>query len=269
MAEPFTIMGIVNVTPDSFSDGGEWFEHDAAIAHGLNLRDQGAGILDVGGESTRPGATPVAADDERARVVPVVAGLARAGATVSIDTTKLLVARAALDAGATYVNDVSAFREDPDLAGLTADRGARCCLMHMLGSPRTMQQSPRYADVVDDVRAFLEERAAFAVAEGVSEARIDLDPGIGFGKTMEHNLELLRRLGEFQGMGFRILVGVSRKSFIGRLSGTDDPHDRVAGTVAANTLALERGARLFRVHDVAQARQGLAVAAGTLGIDGP
>src|SRR5919199_5954559 len=190
-------MGIVNVTPDSFSDGGEWFERDAAIAHGLELAEEGASILDVGGESTRPFAEPVPAAEELARVVPVVEALARAGgAQVSVDTMKLEVARAALDAGATYVNDVTAFRHDPDIAGLVAERGCDCCLMHMLGEPRTMQVDPRYDDVVSEVKAFLEERAAFAVAEGVAEERIAVDPGIGFGKTVEHNLALLRRLDE-------------------------------------------------------------------------
>jgi dihydropteroate synthase len=260
------IMGIVNVTPDSFSDGGEWFETDAAIAHGLQLRDEGAAILDVGGESTRPHALPVPADEELRRTRPVIAALAAAGATVSIDTTKLEVAEAALDAGARYVNDVSAFRVAPELAGLVADRKARCCLMHMLGDPRTMQEDPRYDDVVDEVKAFLERRAAFAVGEGVPEDAIDLDPGIGFGKTDAHNLELLRRLDELTTLGFRVLIGVSRKSFLGRITGVEDPHARAPGTLAANVLALERGARVFRVHDVAEARQGLMVAAATLAL---
>jgi dihydropteroate synthase len=268
VALAFEIMGIVNVTPDSFSDGGEWFERDAAVTHGLQLAAEGAAILDVGGESTRPGALPVPEDEELRRTVPVVEALARTGATVSIDTTKLGVAQAALDAGAAYVNDVTAFRAAPELAGLVADRGARCCLMHMLGEPRTMQDDPRYDDVVDDVKAFLAERAAFAVAEGVPEDRIDVDPGIGFGKTVAHNLELLRRLDEIAAIGFRVLVGVSRKGFIHRLAGAPDPHGRVPGTLAANVLALERGARVFRVHDVAQARQALAVAAATLDADG-
>ncbi|HEU4975838.1 MAG TPA: dihydropteroate synthase [Baekduia sp.] len=269
MAVPFAIMGIVNVTPDSFSDGGEWFERDAAVTHGLRLASEGAAILDVGGESTRPRALPVPEAEERARTEPVVRALARTGATVSIDTTKVSVAEAALAAGATYVNDVTAFRGEPDIAGLVADRRARCCLMHMLGDPRTMQEDPRYDDVVDDVRAFLEARAEFAVREGVREELIDVDPGIGFGKTLAHNLELLRRLDEIAALGFRVLVGVSRKSFIHRVADVPDPHDRVPGTIAANVLALERGARVFRVHDVAQARQALVVAAATLDPDGP
>jgi dihydropteroate synthase len=264
----FEIMGVVNVTPDSFSDGGEWFDRDAAVTHGLRLADEGAAILDVGGESTRPRALPVPEDEELRRTEPVVRALARTGALVSIDTAKLAVAQAALDAGAGYVNDVTAFRHAPDLAGLVADRGARCCLMHMLGDPRTMQEDPRYADVVDDVKAFLTERAEFAVREGVKEEQIDVDPGIGFGKTLDHNLELLARTGEIAALGFRVVIGVSRKSFINAITPAADPHARVPGTIAANVLALERGASVFRVHDVAQARQALAVASATLNRDG-
>src|SRR3954465_1109373 len=196
------IMGVVNVTPDSFSDGGEWFDRDAAVTHGLRLAADGAAILDIGGESTRPRALPVPEDEELRRTEPVVRALARTGAIVSIDTTKLAVAEAALDAGAGYVNDVTAFRADPEMAGRTADRHARCCLMHMLGEPRTMQDDPRYADVVDEVKAFLTERAEFAVREGVREDRIDLAPGIGFGKTLAHNLELLARTDELAALGF-------------------------------------------------------------------
>jgi dihydropteroate synthase len=214
--------------------------------------------------STRPRALPVPEDEELRRTEPVVRALARAVATVSIDTAKLAVAEAALDAGATYVNDVTAFRAAPDMAGLTADRGARCCLMHMLGEPRTMQENPRYDDVVDEVKAFLLDRAEFAVREGVREDRIDLDPGIGFGKTLEHNLELLARADEIVGLGFRVVIGVSRKSFIHRLADVPEPRDRVPGTIAANVLAYERGARVFRVHDVAEARQALIVASATL-----
>jgi dihydropteroate synthase len=260
----FRIMGILNVTPDSFSDGGEWLELRSAVAHGRTLVDEGAALVDVGGESTRPGADPVAADEERLRVVPVVAALRGDGAQVSIDTMKLSVAQAAVEAGASYVNDVTAFRHDPELASFVADRRCDCCLMHMLGEPRTMQIDPRYDDVVDDVKAFLEERAEFAVSEGVAEERIHLDPGIGFGKTLEHNLELLRRLDEIVALGFPVAVGFSRKGFLGRLTGRTDPHDRVAATVSANVLALERGASLFRVHDVAPSRDALLVAAATL-----
>ena len=255
-------MGIVNVTPDSFSDGGRFLDATDAIAHGRRLLAEGADLLDVGGESTRPGAEPVDAGEELARVVPVVRALAREG-RVSIDTSKVAVAEAAVSAGARYVNDVSAFRLEPDMAGFVADARVDCCLMHMRGEPRTMQDDPRYDDVVDDVRAHLEERMAFAIAEGVKEERIELDPGIGFGKTVAHNLELLRRLDELTTLGRPIVVGTSRKGFLGRLTGRD-ADERVPGTIATNVLALERGARVFRVHDVAAARDALTVAAATL-----
>ena len=261
-------MGILNVTPDSFSDGGEWFAFDQAVAHARTLVAEGADILDIGGESTRPGAAPVDVDEEMRRVVPVVAALRDTGAQISVDTMKLTVAEAAVDAGATYVNDVTAFRHEPALAGFVAERGCDCCLMHMLGEPRTMQENPVYDDVVDDVRAFLEERARFAVSAGVREERIMVDPGIGFGKTLEHNLELLRRLDEIVAIGFPVVVGTSRKSFLGRLTGREDPHERVAATLATSVLALERGARVFRVHDVAPTRDALAVATATLRADG-
>jgi dihydropteroate synthase len=259
------IMGVLNVTPDSFSDSGLFLETPAAVAHGLSLERDGAAIVDVGGESTRPGAQPVPGPLERERVVPVIDGLVHGGckATISIDTTKLAVAEAALTAGATYVNDVSAFRVDPDMAGLVADRGASCCLMHMRGDPLTMQRDPRYDDVVDDVRAFLEDRLDWAVREGVREHRIMLDPGIGFGKTVAHNLELLRRLDELCTLGRPIVVGTSRKSFLAKLTGRPDG-DRLAGTIATNVLALERGASVFRVHDVAPLKDALTVAAATV-----
>jgi dihydropteroate synthase len=263
--DPYTIMGVVNVTPDSFSDGGAFEDHVAAIAHGRRLVAEGAAIVDVGGESTRPGADPVSVAEELRRVLPVVEGVAGLGlgAQISIDTMKLAVAEAAVDAGASYVNDVSAFRHDPDLAGLVADRGVDCCLMHMLGEPRTMQQDPRYDDVVDDVKAFLEERMAAATAAGVAEERIQLDPGIGFGKTLEHNLELLRRLDELVALGRPLVIGTSRKSFLGRLTGRDVT-ERVHATVATSVMAFERGARVFRVHDVAATADALTVANATL-----
>jgi dihydropteroate synthase len=262
----FRIMGVVNVTPDSFSDGGLFLDTDDAVRHALELAAEGADILDVGGESTRPGAESVAEDEERRRVVPVLerVAAARTGVQLSIDTSKRDVAGAALDAGATYVNDVTAFRADPGMAGLVAERGVECCLMHMLGEPRTMQEDPRYEDVVSDVKAFLEERLAFAVAEGVSEERVMLDPGIGFGKTLEHNLELLRRLDEIVALGRPIVVGTSRKSFLGRITGRE-VGQRLPGTIATNVLALERGASVFRVHEVAPVRDALAVAAATVG----
>jgi dihydropteroate synthase len=262
------IMGILNVTPDSFSDGGEWFDFGEAVEHGRALVAEGADILDVGGESTRPGAAPIAVDEELRRVVPVVSALRDVEAQLSVDTMKLAVAEAAVEAGATFVNDVTAFRHDPAIAGLVADRGCDCCLMHALGEPRTMQKDPRYGDVVDDVRAFLEQRVRFAVGEGVREERIVLDPGIGFGKTLDHNLELLRRLDEIVAIGFPVVIGTSRKSFLGRLTGRDDPHDRVAATLATTVLALERGAQIFRVHDVAPTKDALAVATATLRADG-
>jgi dihydropteroate synthase len=240
-----------------FDDAG------AAIAHARRLVAEGAGIIDVGGESTRPGAEPVPVSEELARVLPVIEGIAGLeGVQVSIDTMKAAVAEAALDAGATYVNDVTAFRHDPDMAALVADRKADCCLMHMLGEPRTMQQDPRYGDVVDDVRAFLEERMASAVEAGVAEERIQLDPGIGFGKTLEHNLELLRRLDELASLARPLVIGTSRKSFLGRLTGRDVT-ERVHATVATTVIAFERGARVFRVHDVAATADALAVAAAT------
>jgi dihydropteroate synthase len=263
-AVPFTVMGVVNVTPDSFSDGGLFLDPAAAIEHGLELAEEGAGILDVGGESTRPGAEPVPEDEELARILPVVEALAAAGHTVSSDTTKLGVARAALEAGATIVNDVSAFRFAPEMAGLVASAGADCCLMHMLGEPRTMQADPRYDDVVSEVRAFLEERLAFATGEGVPEERVWLDPGIGFGKTVEHNLELLRRLDEIVAIGRPVVVGTSRKSFLGKLTGGRPESERLPATIATNVLALERGASVFRVHDVAPLADALRVAAATV-----
>jgi dihydropteroate synthase len=258
-------MGVVNVTPDSFSDGGAFEDPIAAVGHGRRLAGEGAHILDVGGESTRPGAEPVPEAEELRRVVPVLEGLAALDLPVqlSIDTMKLRVAEAAIAAGASYVNDVTAFRHDPDLAGLVADRGVDCCLMHMLGEPRTMQSDPRYGDVVDEVKAFLEARMAAAVAAGIAEERIQLDPGIGFGKTLAHNLELLRRIDEIVALGRPVVVGTSRKTFIGRLTGRDVT-ERVHGTLATNVLALERGARVFRVHDVAACADALAVAAATL-----
>ena len=255
-------MGVVNVTPDSFSDGGRYLDARAAIDHGEQLAAEGAAILDVGGESTRPGADPVGEDEELRRVVPVVEGLAGV-ARVSIDTSKAAVAAAALDAGADYVNDVTAFRSDPDLAGLVAERGVDCCLMHMLGTPRTMQRDPRYDDVVSEVKAFLEARLAYAVGEGVAEERVMLDPGIGFGKTVEHNLELIRRLDEIVALGRPVVFGVSRKSFLGKLTGRE-VGERAVATAAANVLALERGASIFRVHDVRETVDALTVAAATL-----
>ena len=275
---PYRLMGIINVTPDSFSDGGRFLAPAAALEQGRVLAAQGAEILDVGGESTRPGAEPVAATEELRRTVPVLEALAGAdlGVRLSIDTTKAEVAAAAIAAGATIVNDVSALRADPEMAGLVAASGVECCLMHMLGEPRTMQQEPRYGgDVVDEVKAFLQERLAFAVAAGIPEQRIVLDPGIGFGKTLAHNLALLGRLHELLALGRPILIGTSRKSFLGllgaRAHGLTEPlaaDRRLPGTLATCVLALERGASIFRVHEVAEVAEALAVAAATLGGDG-
>lgn len=264
----FEIMGVLNVTPDSFFDGDAYPDAVAAARHADEMVGAGAAIVDVGGESTRPGAEPVEIEAEVHRTEPVVQLVHRAHPRVciSIDTMKLPVAEAAVRAGATYVNDVSAFRHDPEMAGFVADAKVRCCLMHMQGEPRTMQLDPRYDDVVDDVRSFLEERMEFAIAEGVPEAEIQLDPGIGFGKTLRHNLQLLDGLDKIVALGRPVVVGASRKSFIARVAeqaGTSgaDPVDRLPGTIAANVIALQRGARVFRVHDAGEAAQSLAVAA--------
>jgi len=257
-------MGILNVTPDSFSDGGRFLDTAAAIAHGLALEAEGAAFIDVGGESTRPGAEGVSANEELRRVLPVIEGLVSAGAaaTISIDTSKASVARAALDAGASFVNDVTAF-SDPAMAELVAARGVECCLVHMQGEPRTMQRDPHYGDVVAEVREFLAARVEAAVAAGIARERILIDPGIGFGKTVEHNLALLDRLDEIVALGQRVLIGTSRKSFLGPLARRDD-EARLAGTIATNVIALLRGASVFRVHDVAAVADALAVAAATV-----
>jgi dihydropteroate synthase len=253
-------MGVVNVTPDSFSDGGRFVDPSAAIAHARLLIDEGAAIVDVGGESTRPGAPPVALDEELARVLPVLEGLE--GAPVSIDTSKAEVARRAVDSGAELVNDVTALRADPGLAGVVADTGAFVCLMHMQGEPRTMQVAPHYDDVVSDVLAFLEGRLAFAIESGISEERICVDPGIGFGKTPDQNLELLRRLDEICALGRPVLVGVSRKSTLGKILGhADATQSGLAASLAAAVAAFERGAWMIRAHDVRETVEALAVAA--------
>ena len=254
-------MGVVNVTPDSFSDGGRWLEAGAAVAHGLELTAAGTDLLDVGGESTRPGAEPVPAVEERRRVVPVVERLvAEAGVPVSIDTTKRDVAAAALEAGATIVNDVSAARYEPDILGVVSAAGAGYVAMHMQGDPRTMQQDPRYDDVVRDVIAFLGERLDAARTAGIDEGALAVDPGIGFGKTVRHNLELLARLPEIVvAAGVPVVVGTSRKRFIGSVlsaGGEDLPADqREEGTLATVVWALDRGARVVRVHEARPAAQ--------------
>ena len=254
-------MGVVNVTPDSFSDGGRYLDPDAAATAARRLVAEGAALVDVGGESTRPGSEPVSLDEELRRVVPV---LERLGGEVplSIDTAKAEVARRALELGAELVNDVTALRGDPELAGVVADAGAYLCLMHMRGEPRTMQADPRYDDVAAEVASFLEERLAAAVAAGVPEERICVDPGIGFGKTVAQNLELVRRLDVLLALGRPVLIGLSRKSTLGRVLG--DPEattGSAAASVGAAVAAFERGASIFRVHDVREHVEALTAAA--------
>ena len=249
-------MGVINVTPDSFSDGGVHLDPDIAADAARRMRDEGAAIVDVGGESTRPGSDGVTLDEELRRVLPVLERL-HGDVLVSIDTAKAEVARRALELGAELVNDVTALRGDPDLAGVVADGGAYLCLMHMRGEPRTMQRDPQYADVVSEVASFLEERLRAAVDAGIPEERICLDPGIGFGKTVEHNLELIRRLDILAALGRPVLIGISRKSTLRALTGSDD---LVAASVGAAVAAFERGATILRVHDVKQHVDALAVA---------
>jgi len=257
-------MGVVNVTPDSFSDGGVNLDPDDAAATARRMHEEGAAIVDLGGESTRPGSQGVTADEELRRVVPVLERL-QGGVPVSIDTSKADVAGRALELGAELVNDVTALRGDPELAGVVAGSGAYLCLMHMLGEPRTMQVDPVYDDVVADVAAFLEERLAFAVEAGIAEERICLDPGIGFGKTVEHNFELIRRLDELTRIGRPLLIGFSRKSSLGKLLG--DPSattGSTAASVGAAVAAYERGATILRVHDVREHVDALMAAAAAL-----
>jgi dihydropteroate synthase len=256
------LVGVLNVTPDSFSDGGDFLNPGKAASHAAVMLDEGAEIIDVGGESTRPGSDPVSQEEEVRRVVPVIRAILadRPDAIISIDTYRAATAEAALEAGARIVNDVTALRRDPRMAALAADAGCPMILMHMLGEPKTMQRDPRYDDVVREVRDFLAARAEQAIAAGVEPENIILDPGIGFGKTLEHNLALLRHLDSLVELGFPVLFGASRKRFIGRITGVEDARGRVSGTVAANVLAYERGATFFRVHDVRPNREALAVA---------
>jgi dihydropteroate synthase len=253
-------MGVVNVTPDSFSDGGVHLDPEAAAAAARRLLAEGAALVDIGGESTRPGAAAVSGDEELRRVAPVLERLA--GLPLSIDTSKASVARQALALGVELVNDVTALRGDAELAGVVADAGAYLCLVHMQGEPRTMQREPRYDDVVSEVAGFLEERLAFAVSAGIAEELVCLDPGIGFGKSVEHNLELLRRLEVLVGLGRPVLVGVSRKRMLGRVLGEPDAlTGTAAASVGAAVTAFERGASIFRVHDVREHVEALTVAA--------
>ena len=255
-----SVMGVLNVTPDSFSDGGRFVEPADAVGHARRLLAEGAALVDVGGESTRPGAAPVTAGEELERVVPVLEGLS--GVPLSIDTSKAEVARRALELGVELVNDVTALRGDPAMAEVVANGGAYVCLMHMQGEPRTMQAAPHYDDVVTDVLAFLEERVAFAVEQGIRKDRICVDPGIGFGKTPDQNLELLRRLDELCALGRPVLVGVSRKSTLGKVLGDATATQAgLAASLAAAVLAFERGAAMIRAHDVRETVEALAVAA--------
>jgi dihydropteroate synthase len=253
-------MGVINVTPDSFSDGGLFLRLEPAVTEAWGMLDAGAAIVDVGGESTRPGAEGVDADEELRRIEPVLGKLI--GAPVSVDTSKAVVARRAIELGAELVNDVTALRGDPGMAGVVADAGCYVCLMHMLGEPRTMQADPRYDDVVSDVKRFLEERLAFAVSQGIREELVCLDPGIGFGKTVEHNFELVRRLGELCALGRPLLVGFSRKSSLGRVLGDPEAHTgTTAASLGAAVAAYERGATILRAHDVREHVEALTVAA--------
>ncbi|MBN2130465.1 MAG: dihydropteroate synthase [Sedimentisphaerales bacterium] len=256
------IMGILNVTPDSFSDGGDYLDTAAAVARGLEMVAQGADLLDVGGESTRPGSESLPADEQIRRVAPVLWTLAReTQVPLSIDTTLSSVAEAALDAGASIINDVSALRGDSEMAPLAAQAGVPVVLMHMLGTPRIMQKNPEYEDVVAEVRAFLAERMAFAEAAGVPRSQLVVDPGIGFGKTLEHNLLLLQNIESLLSLGTPVLIGPSRKAFIGKVLDVAQPKDRVIGTAAAVAVAVRAGAHILRVHDVQEMRQAADMAA--------
>lgn len=260
MSRRTAVMGIVNVTPDSFADGGRYLDSEKAIAHGIALASQGADIVDVGGESTRPGARPVSAAEEMGRVLPVIRGLRRTlSIPISIDTTKADVARAAVDEGADMVNDISALRFDPAMAPLVAAAKLPVVLMHMLGTPRTMQQSPRYQDVVEEVKEFLRRRIRFALEAGVSAERIIIDPGIGFGKNLDHNLALLRGLPSFASLGQPLLVGPSRKTFVGKLLDAG-PEERLEGSLAAAVAAVLAGANIIRTHDVKESRRAIRIA---------
>lgn len=253
------VMGIINVTPDSFSDGGDAFTVDAAIARGRTLVEQGADILDIGGESTRPGADPVSEDEEIARVEPVIRALSKEGATISIDTRHAVVMEAAIDAGARIVNDVTALTGDERSLDVVTNAGVSLVLMHMQGTPETMQNEPHYDDVVREVITHLSTQVDACVAKGMSRSEIAVDPGIGFGKTVEHNLALLNALDQFHSLDCPVVLGVSRKSTIAHLSRGEVPKDRVAGSVAAALAGIERGVHIVRVHDVAETCQAIAV----------
>ena len=254
------LVGILNITPDSFSDGGRYLDADAAIAHGVKLAEEGADLIDIGGESTRPGARPVSAEEELERVLPVIRGLRRAlSIPLSIDTYKARVARVALGEGVDVVNDISALRFDPEMVRVIAAEKVPVVLMHMQGTPRTMQERPHYTDVVAEVKAFLQERVEFALASGVGPEQIVVDPGIGFGKELEHNLALLRGLPALASLGQPILVGPSRKTFIGKILGVG-PEERLEGSLAAAVAAVLAGANIIRIHDVREAHRAIGIA---------
>ncbi|MCL6475797.1 MAG: dihydropteroate synthase [Firmicutes bacterium] len=245
------VMGILNVTPDSFYDGGRYAQVEAAVQRALQMVEEGADVLDIGGESTRPGSLPVPEEEELRRVLPVIQAVhERTDVPISIDTTKSRVAERALQAGACMVNDISGLGFDPRMAEVVARHGALCCIMHIQGTPQTMQQNPQYEDVVRDISRYFEERLALAEQAGIPRENIWLDPGIGFGKTVEHNLEILRRLREFTALGLPILIGTSRKSFIGKILGDLPPEERLEGTAATVAIAIMNGANAVRVHDV-------------------
>ncbi|MDP3792009.1 MAG: dihydropteroate synthase [Candidatus Omnitrophota bacterium] len=254
------IMGVLNVTPDSFFDKGRFFDRKKAVSHAIDMAACGADIIDVGGESTRPGAKEVSADEELDRVIPVIKALSgRIKKPISIDTRKANVADQALKAGASIVNDISALRYDLSMADVVAAHSAALVLMHMKGTPQTMQRSPRYENVIKEISAHLKESIKIAVACGVKKDNIVVDPGIGFGKTLFHNLEILRHLGEFKSLGCPICIGTSRKSFIGKILGSDDPGDRLFGTIASCAVAITNGADILRVHDVKEVSQAVRV----------
>jgi|SRR5215210_996821 len=260
------VVGILNVTPDSFSDGGDFLDPEAAAEHAVAMLDEGAEILDLGGESTRPGSDPVSQEEEIERVVPVLERIlsVRPEAVISVDTYRAGTATAVLQAGARLINDVTALLGDPRMVSVVKEAACPVILMHMQGEPKTMQEEPHYTDVVREVRDFLAKRAEYAIAAGVGPENVIVDPGIGFGKNLEHNLALLRNLDAVVDLGFPVLIGASRKTFIGRITGVQEARDRVFGTVAATVLAYQQGATYFRVHDVRANREALAVAEAVL-----
>lgn len=253
------LMGVVNVTPDSFSDGGDFLDSTLAIQHGLQMSADGADILDIGGESTRPGSAPVSIDEELTRVIPVIEGLTKQGKLVSIDTRHAEVMQQAIAAGARIVNDVTALTHDADSMDVCANAGIDVVIMHMQCDPKTMQDNPTYDDASADIMMYLRERVRAMEGAGIARDKIAVDPGIGFGKNLDHNLRVLSRLGDYEGLGLPVLLGASRKSFITKIDRDVPPKQRVAGSLAAAIVGYARGVRLFRVHDVTETRQAMAV----------